>query len=48
MAEAILRLLSSPELARTLGEGGRRRAEARLWSRVAVDYEAVLGGIASR
>ncbi|MBI1724208.1 MAG: glycosyltransferase family 4 protein [Candidatus Tectomicrobia bacterium] len=48
VAEAILRLLSSPELARTLGEGGRRRAEARLWSRVAVDYEAVLGGIASR
>jgi len=48
VAEAVLRLLASPELARRLGENGRRRAEARTWSRVAGEYEAVLQGIALR
>jgi len=47
VAEAILRLLSSPELARAMGGEGRRRAEDRRWSRVAEEYEAILRDIAS-
>lgn len=46
VAEAILRLLASPDLARSMGEAGRKRAEARRWENVAAEYEAVLKEVA--
>jgi len=48
VAEAILRILTDPALARSMGETGRRRAEGRRWSRVAAEYEEVLAGMAKR
>lgn len=48
VAGALLRVLESPEFAHALGEGGRRRAQARQWSRVAGEYEEILRRLASR
>ncbi len=42
VADAVIRILTSPELARSMGEAGRRRAEARQWSQVVMEYEDVL------
>jgi len=47
LAEAILRVLTSPGLARAMGEAGRRRAEARPWAQVAAEYEAILNRLTS-
>jgi phosphatidylinositol alpha-1,6-mannosyltransferase len=48
-AEAIARLARSPELRRTLGETGRRRAETLFnWDRIAAQYEALLHRAAAR
>ncbi|MFP6891485.1 MAG: glycosyltransferase family 4 protein [Nitrospinota bacterium] len=46
VAGAIVRILNTPELAASMGEAGRRRAEARRWSEVAGEYETVLQEIA--
>jgi len=46
VADAIVRILSSPELAKEMGVNGRRRAEARTWSKVAGEYESVLKEVA--
>jgi glycosyltransferase involved in cell wall biosynthesis len=42
VADAVIRILTSPELARSMGEAGRRRAEARQWRQVVMEYEDVL------
>lgn len=42
VANAIVRILSSPGLAEEMGANGRRRAEVRTWSKVAEGYESVL------
>jgi phosphatidyl-myo-inositol dimannoside synthase len=42
VAEAIARLLLDPELARRLGEAGRRHAQAHSWPRVIARVEALL------
>ncbi|MEE9276575.1 MAG: glycosyltransferase family 4 protein [bacterium] len=42
VAGALLQILTRPELARAMGEAGRRRAGERSWSRVAEEYEAVM------
>ena len=47
VAGAIVRILTSPGLAASMGEAGRRRAESRRWSDVAREYESVLQGIMS-
>jgi glycosyltransferase involved in cell wall biosynthesis len=48
-AEAITRLARDPELRRTLGAAGCRRAEALFnWDRIADQYEALLGRAAAR
>ena len=44
---ALRRLLASPDLARAMGEAGRKRAEARTWGTVSEQYEAVLKGLSS-
>jgi len=48
-AAAITRLARDPELRRTLGEEGARRAETLFnWDRIVVQYEALLGRAAAR
>jgi phosphatidylinositol alpha-1,6-mannosyltransferase len=47
VADAVIRILTSPELARSMGETGRRRAEARQWSQVVMEYEDVLQEVAN-
>jgi phosphatidylinositol alpha-1,6-mannosyltransferase len=42
IADAVIRILNSPELAQSLGEAGRRRAKARSWANVGAEYEKVL------
>lgn len=42
VADAVIRILNDPSLGRSMGEAGMRRAEARTWSRVAIEYEETL------
>ncbi len=46
VADALIRILTTPDLAKSMGEEGRRRAEERRWSVVAGEYETVLREVA--
>ena len=46
VADSIIRILTTPALALSMGEEGRRRADERRWSVVAGEYEAVLREVA--
>ena len=46
VADSIIRILTTPALALSMGEEGRRRADERRWSVVAGEYEAALREVA--
>lgn len=42
VADAVIRILTNPSLARSMGEAGMQRAKARAWDRVVIEYEEAL------